>query len=491
MPVVCNKKVANVDPSITGPYVDDKSHDLKYQNNVSTTTERHCPKDFRSCKILVQHLSEKIGYSLFTNTFFQPNDVLFECIIPFSELRRSPDMHTIQVTKDLHWSTKNHPIQFTQHSCFNINSKFVLGNVKVPEDSILIGADGIKSKFNEDNKQEDAFATFSLVALQDLNPGMVIAVNYNSFEWDMSCSFVDDEAPSDIINTGNGNQTVKDIASIAEKSRRGTFRKGREVRGFRYAMPDEKKFLIDQGLLFKHIENAFSANNGLIANETQCSNNFRSSKILVQHLSEEIGYSLFTNSFFKPNDVLFECSIPMSEIKSSPDMHTIQVAKDWHWCTKKHPIQFTQHSCFNINCKFVLEDLNDKEVSIVEGNNDVTNKLHESTNHKGKFANFKLIALKDIKPQTVITVNYNSFEWEMSCSFMDEDAPSQAISSKNTKTSNENVVSQINKGENGVSRKARDVRGFKYAMPDEQTFLMDHGLLFKHIHDSFKSIKQK
>ena len=154
--------------------------------------------------------------------------------------------------------------------------------------------------------------------------------------------------------------------------------KGRKVRGYKFAKPDEQNFLNDKGLLFKHIEDAIKKE------QQRCPNNYTSTTIKIEHLSKEIGYSLFTNEYFKPNDVLYEVIIPFSELRRCPDMHTIQVAKDWHWCTKNHPIQYTQHSCFNINCKFVLEDLN-------ETNNIGTNELNGATRLNGSFNHGKNI----------------------------------------------------------------------------------------------------
>merc|ERR1712154_47905 len=121
--------------------------------------------------------------------------------------------------------------------------------------------------------------------------------------------------------------------------------------------------------------------------------------------------------------------IPFSELRRCKDMHTIQVAKDWNWCTKKSPIQYGQHSSFNMNCKFVLEDL--KETNNID------------------FIKFKLIALQNLAPGTLVKVSYNSFEWEITCCFVDAEAPS----------------------EYGSGQKGREVRGYKFAKPDERKLL--------------------
>ena len=213
-----------------------------------------------------------------------------------------------------------------------------------------------------------------------------------------------------------------------------------------------------------------------------------SSKILVKHLSDDIGYSLFTNSSFKPNDVIFECVIPFSELRKFPDMHTIQVDQEWHWCTKNHPIQFTQHSCFNINCKFVLEDAKCLKQFTKNGTNGTGSQGNNHIQQDVAFASFKLVALNNLSPGTVITVNYNSFEWEMSCSFIDVDAPIVKGSIKNGDEAIENGANDGRKMNNGVVTKGREVRGYKYANIDEQKFLRDQCLLFKHIESAIKSI---
>merc|ERR1712183_365930 len=108
---------------------------------------------------------------------------------------------------------------------------------------------------------------------------------------------------------------------------------------------------------------------------------------------------MITNSHFKPNDVLFESTIPFADLRRSPDMHSIQVSKDWHWCTKKYPIQYIQHSCFNINCKCVLEELDESKNIGTDGVN--ASNLHGEKSKKSNFAVFKLIALEHLTPGTV------------------------------------------------------------------------------------------
>ena len=389
-----------------------------------------CPNDYTSSTVKIRHLSKEIGYSLFTNTSFKPNDVLFEVKIPFSELRRAPGMHTIQVCKDWHWCTIKHPIQYTQHSCFNINCKFVLEDARY-----------VASKHG--NKEDGEFASFKLVALHHIEPETVVTVNYNSFEWEMSCCFEDSEAH-------------------------------REVRGYKFAKEDEQKFLNDNALLFKHIEEEIKTE------QKRCPNNYTSSTIKIEHLSDDIGYSLFTNDHFKPNDVLFEVLIPFGEMRQFPDMHTIQVAKDWHWCTKNHPIQYTQHSCFDINCKFILEDITDSPDKETIGASNETGVISEENDY---FVKFKLIALQHLNPNTVVTVNYNSFEWEMSCSFVDAQASSDTIDPKDINT--ENIISKSTKNGSGI--KGREVMGYKFAKPDERKFLKDRNLLFRHVKEEILS----
>ena len=140
--------------------------------------------------------------------------------------------------------------------------------------------------------------------------------------------------------------------------------------------------------------------------------NYRSPDLVVNIQSKEIGYSLFSNRDFSTGSIIYESPIYFSELRKTPDMHTIQATKDWHWCTKKHPIQFLQHACFQMNCRLEL-DLTDLDTSFSVGNS--------------IFAHFRVMAIEDIKTGTVLTINYNSFEWEMSCSFVDAQASSDSI----------------------------------------------------------------
>merc|ERR1712223_2190852 len=295
-----------------------------------------------------------------------------------------------------------------------INCKFVLEDAKY-----------VASKHG--NKEDGDFATFKLVALHPIGPDTVVTVNYNSFEWEMSCSFEDSEAH-------------------------------REVRGYKFAKEDERKFLNDNALLFKHIKEQIKTE------QKRCPNNYTSSTIKIEHLSDDIGYSLFTNDHFKPNDVLFEVLIPFGEMRRFPDMHTIQVAKDWHWCTKNHPIQYTQHSCFDINCRFVLEDITDSPDNETIRDNKNSTQNGFSSEDNDNFVRFKLISLPHLKPDTVVTVNYNSFEWEMSCTFVDAQASSDSINPKDNNI--ENGESKSIK--NGSGNKGREVMGYKFARPDER-----------------------
>merc|ERR1712133_61903 len=83
------------------------------------------------------------------------------------------------------------------------------------------------------------------------------------------------------------------------------------------------------------------------------------------------------------------------------------------------------------------------------------------------FAGFKLVSLQHLNPDTVVTVNYNSFEWEMSCSFLDAEAPSDNHDSSE-KSINHGVA------ENGSRTKGREVKGYKFAKADEQKLLFEH-----------------
>ena len=167
MNIVCNKNMGT-DASNTRLPDNPKSEDLECREKVTNLKNLNCPKNYVSSKILVKHLSEDIGYSLFTNSSFKPNDVLFECVIPFSELRNIPDMHTIQVDQEWHWCTKNHPIQFTQHSCFNINCKFVLEDAICLKQFTKNEINGTASHGKNQIQKDVPFAKFKLVALNHL-----------------------------------------------------------------------------------------------------------------------------------------------------------------------------------------------------------------------------------------------------------------------------------------------------------------------------------
>jgi len=388
-----------------------------------------------------------------------------------SELRRRPDMHTIQVSKDWHWCTKKHPIQYTQHSCFNINCKFVLEDIK----DVTAGYGKQESNNSYSMKEDDCeFAKIKLIALQHIKPEAVVTVNYNSFEWEMSCAFIDSDAPAQNLNDNKEAESNGIVVKNKNGIQNGGLAKGREVKGYKFAKSDEQMFLRDKGLLFKHITEEIETE------QQRCPSDYKSSSIKIEHLSENIGYSVFTNTHFKPNDILYEVVIPIRELRRFPDMHTIQVAKDWHWCTKNHPIQYTQHSCFNINCKFVLEEINDNQKKETYNANGNATSNGVKTKDDKNFACFKLVSLQHLNPDTVVTVNYNSFEWEMSCSFLDAEAPSD-----NYDSSERSIAHGV--AENGSRTKGREVKGYKFAKADEKKFLFDQRLLFEHIKDEIIS----
>ena len=467
MSTIFNSSTNNLSTHTNG----DKGYQLSTKNGECNIDYNRCPNNYVSPTIKIQHLSDEIGFSLFTNADFKPDEVLFEVAIPISELRRRPDMHTIQVSKNWHWCTKQHPIQYTQHSCFNINCKFVLEDVK---DMTAEYGKEESNKSNSMNGDDYRFAKFKLIALQHIKPETVVTVNYNSFEWEMSCSFIDSEAPAQNLNDSDKGESNGSILKNKNGRQNGALAKGREVKGYKFAKSDEQMFLRDKGLLFKHIEEE-------IATEQQrCPSDYKSSTIKIEHLSENIGYSVFTNKHFKPKDILYEVVIPISELRTFPDMHTIQVAKDWHWCTKNHPIQYTQHSCFDINCKFVLEEINDSRKKGINETNGNTTPNGVKTKDDKNFAYFKLVSLQHLNPDTVVTVNYNSFEWEMSCSFLDAEAPSE-----NYDSSERSIEHRV--AENGSRTKGREVKGFKFAKADEKKFLFDQRLLFEHIKDEIIS----
>jgi len=268
-------------------------------------------------------------------------------------------------------------------------------------------------------------------------------------------------------NTMKNQHTLKTGAQV----------KGREVQGYKVAKPDELKFLNQSGVLFKHTEEP------MMTEMQRCPTNYISSTVKIRRVSEEIGYSLFTNSHFKPTDSLFEVIIPFADLRRYKDMHSIQVSKDWHWCTMKSPIQYIQHSCFDINVKYVFEEFDESKKIGTNGINAVSNLYGFTNSEKGNFGVFKVIALQHLTPDTLATVNYNSFEWEMSCCFTDAKAPSEYDSLTNGITPTKTDVPDMNGLQDGTGEKGRKVMGYKFAKPDEKKFLQERDLLFKHIKD--------
>jgi len=211
-----------------------------------------------------------------------------------------------------------------------------------------------------------------------------------------------------------------------------------------------------------------------------CSNDYVSSAVKILHLSEDMGYGLVTNADFKPNEIVYEYMIPYSALQRSPNVHSIQVGKNVHWCTNASPIRYTSHSCFNVNCKFVLEEINNMDEEAIQ--NTIGASKHDNPQIGGwDYANFKLVALQELSADTVVLVNYNSFEWEMSTPFIDSEAPSEDVNSEIA-----NKITKNGEFTNGVKGKGRKVRGYKFAKPDERQFLKDNGLLLKHIEEMIK-----
>lgn len=154
-----------------------------------------------------------------------------------------------------HWNTSIHPTRYIIHSCFNVNSKLVLEEVKNLE-NVAIWESHRASKYESFQGGEGGdFAKIQLVALQPLARGTAVTVNYNSFEWEMSTPFMDSEVPSEYENSVNKESTSTENEPIYESKLENSARgKGRVVRGYKYIQQDEKKFLIDNGLLLKHIQ---------------------------------------------------------------------------------------------------------------------------------------------------------------------------------------------------------------------------------------------
>jgi len=199
-------------------------------------------------------------------------------------------------------------------------------------------------------------------------------------------------------------------------------------------------------------------------------------------LSEDIGYSIVTNAAFKKNEILFEVMIPFSELQECPDQHSIQVAKDWHWNTTSHPIRYIIHSCFNVNSKFVIEEVKNLENAAIRESNRASKDESFLVGVGGDFAKFQMVALQPLAQGTAVTVNYNSFEWEMCTPFLDSEVPSEYESSMN-KEASRNEPLYLNTLRNGAGGKGRVVRGYKFVEPDEKKFLIDNGLVLKHIRE--------
>jgi len=241
MSLLSNRNMSQV----TYKALDDERDDMKYNYKDSNSTQNICPNDYVSPTIAIQHLSEDIGYAIVTNAAFKPNEVLFEAVIPLSELMECPDQHSIQLAKEWHWNTSNHPIRYIIHSCFNVNGKCVVEEINNLENEAIREA--------KRDGQCDDFAKFQLVALQPLARGTAVTVNYNSFEWEMSSPFIDSDVPSE--SEGSMNKEATQMEALYGSSlRNGAVRKGRVVRGYKFVKPDEKKFLIDHGLLLKHLQ---------------------------------------------------------------------------------------------------------------------------------------------------------------------------------------------------------------------------------------------
>ena len=249
MSLLSNRNMSQV----TYKALDDERKDMKYNYKESNSTQNLCPNDYVSPTIAIQNLSEDIGYAIVTNADFKPNEVLFEAVIPLSERLECPDQHSIQLAKEWHWNSSNHPIRYIIHSCFNVNSKCVVEEVNNLENEAIREATRASKQENFQDGQCGDFAKFQLVALQQLARGTAVTVNYNSFEWEMSCPFLDSDVPSEYEGSMNTEATQMEPLYVSSL-RNGAVGKGRVVRGYKFVKPDEKKFLIDHGLLLKHLQ---------------------------------------------------------------------------------------------------------------------------------------------------------------------------------------------------------------------------------------------
>jgi len=233
--------------------VNDQKEDMKYNYKESNSSQKTCPTNYTSSTIKIQYVSEDIGYSIVTNAAFKQNEVIFSVMLSFSDLQEYPDMHSIQIAEDWHWNTTNSPMRYIQHSCYNVNCKYFLEEFNIPGNGAIGQVNGASKHKNLQNGEGGNFGMFKMIALQQLAPGTVTTVNYNSFEWEMRCPFVDTEAPSEYVNFENDKKETKYGASDL-MLKNGAGGKGRLVRGYKFVQPDEKKFLRDNGLLLKHIE---------------------------------------------------------------------------------------------------------------------------------------------------------------------------------------------------------------------------------------------
>lgn len=121
--------------------------------------------------------------------------------IPIRAKVRGKGMHTIQLGPQLQWDTSDVFIKFTAHGRI-ANIRFIIYQDPVTRQRYM-----------------------DVRAAAPLRVGDILLVNYNSFEWEISCPFTDTSSASPV-----------------------------EVRGFKHCAADERSYLEDNGLICEHLE---------------------------------------------------------------------------------------------------------------------------------------------------------------------------------------------------------------------------------------------
>lgn len=149
-----------------------------------------------------------------------------------------------------------------------------------------------------------------------------------------------------------------------------------------------------------------------------------------------VGSSLFATNRINKGEIILQYSICEENVVPTKDMHSIQIGKVFNWQCYGLPISFAQHALVP-NTKFELH---------WDGQ---TSKRNGELKYKIPSA-ISVIAVADIEANCLVTVNYNSFEDEITFPFRDVET-------------------------------GRMVRGFKHVHSDERKILIEGDFLFPHL----------